>query len=204
MAIPPPRTVVLTIRPPLNRSDLPGLVRHTNSATPLSLHTHNPPPAGRSTNPRIGPSGNPSFAVKNLNSSPRIRARPSPVATHSAPSRASKIPCTSLAANLGFVPAPSVKNPFPSNRTSPSSVPIHKNPLLAASSACTVFCGSPFSIVHACLPIRATGVVGSSARALTDQPNPSTHKSPAAHTLAHTRCTLTRILKFGCIVEIRT
>ena len=92
-----------------------------------------------------------------------IRASPSPVPIHSDPSLPASRQRISPLGSIGFECSSKVAKFTPSNRTSPTSVPSHRNPSAVCASAWMVFCGSPFSITQPCRFRLASGVVGSSA-----------------------------------------
>ncbi len=107
--------------------------------------------------------GNPLAVVKVVTTPSFILASPSLVPTHSDPSFAASRHCTSLPGSAGFECSSNSTKPVPSNRTSPTSVPSHRYPSAVCASACTVFCGRPFSITQLCRFRLASGVAGSSA-----------------------------------------
>jgi hypothetical protein len=129
----------------------------------------------------------------------RSRAIPPPyVPIHSDPSAASETHEMNGVRSAGAFCRSLTTNRTPSNRTSPSSVPIQRYPSRVCTIASTVFCGSPVSLVQTERRDCVSARVGSSARAF---PAMSRSAPKTARQRSQTPRCVSRLIR---VLEIRT
>ena len=180
-----------------NLSKLTGVIFSPWIATsPLSVVTITRPRASSATDRTSFP-GSPCAVVNVVTTPFFIPANPELVPIQSAPSLVASKQRMSALGSTGVEVVSKTENVYPSKRTRPASVASHRNPSLVCASACTVFCGRPFSITQDWRPNSANGVVGSRAKAATER-----NDSRTATQKLNERNACARLVRPGLEIEL--